>query len=57
MKIIFSLFPLQPVQSDHREIKFREFLNKDPITKISSTEFTVFGQALPEFSFRENACP
>ena len=29
----------------------------DPVTKISSTEFTFFGQGLPEYSFRENFCP
>ena len=54
MRIIFSLFPLQPFQSVHRDNKFREVLNKDPVTKISSTEFAVFGQALPEYSFRSS---
>ena len=57
MWIIFSLFPWQPFQSVHCENKFREVLNKDPVTKISSTEFAVFGPALREYLFRENFCP
>ena len=55
-ELFFHYFPLQPFQSVHRENKFRQVLNKDPVTKISSTEFAVFGQALPECSFRENFC-
>ena len=44
----FIYFILEPFQSVHGETKFLEVLNKDPVTKISSTEFAVFGQALPE---------
>ena len=40
-------FPLQPFQSVHRENKLREVLNKDPVTKISSTEFAILGQPNP----------
>ena len=57
MWMIFSLFSLQLFQSVHHENKFREVLNKDPVRKIISTEFAVFGQALPEYLFRENVCP
>ena len=57
MLSIFHYFPWEPFQSIHRENKFREVLNKDPVTKISSTEFAVFGPALPEYSFRKNFCP
>ena len=56
-ELFFHYFPLQTFQSVHRENKFREVVNKDPVTKISSTEFAVFGQALPKYSFRENFCP
>ena len=56
-QLVLRYFPLQPFQSVHRENKFCVVLNKDPVTKISSTEFAVFGQALPEYSFRENFCP
>ena len=30
----FHYFPLQPFKSVHRENKFREVLNNDPVTKI-----------------------
>ena len=56
-ELFFHYFPLQPFQCVHRKNKFREVLNKDPVTKVSSTEFAFFGQALPEYSFRENFCP
>ena len=56
-ELFFHYFPLQPFQSVHRENKFREVPNKDPVTKISSTEFAIFGPAQPEHSFRENFCP
>ena len=56
-ELFFHYFPLQPFQSVHRQNKFREDLNKDPVTKIRSTEFAVFGPAQPEYSFRENFCP
>ena len=48
---------MQPFQFVRRENKVHEVLNKNPVTKIRSTEFAVFGQALPEYSFRENFCP
>ena len=41
----FHYFYLEPFKSIHRENKFREGLNKDPVAKISSTEFIVFGSA------------
>ena len=50
MSFIFPLLPLQPFESFHRENKFREVLNKDPVVKISSTEFAVFRTAKPEHS-------
>ena len=56
-ELFFHYFSLQPFQSVHRENKFREVLKKDPVTKISSAEFAVFGPVLPEYSFRENFCP
>ena len=52
MSFIFYYFPLQPSRSVHRVNKFRE----DPVTKISSTEFAVFGPAKPEHSFLESFC-
>ena len=56
-ELFFHYFPLQPFQSGHRENKFREDLNKDPVTKISSMDFAVFGPVLSKYSFRENFCP
>ena len=56
-ELFFHYFPLQPFQSVHRENKFREVLNKDPVTKIGSTEFEVFGPAHQERSFCENSYP
>ena len=53
--IIF--FYIQPFKSVHHENRFREVLNKDPVTKISSTEFAVFVPTKPKHSFRENFCP
>ena len=50
MSFIFPLLPLQPFESFHRENKFREVLNKDPVVEISSTEFAVFRPAKPEHS-------
>ena len=44
-ELFFHYFPLQPFQYVHRENKFREVPNKDPVTKISSTEF--LGQPNP----------
>ena len=41
-ELFFHYFSLQPLKSVHRENKFREILNKYPVTKISSTEFAVF---------------
>ena len=41
----FHYLPLQAFQSVHCENRFREVLNKDPVMKISSTEFAIFGQA------------
>ena len=41
-ELFFHYFPLQPFQSVYRENKFREVPNKDPVTKISSTEFAIF---------------
>ena len=55
-EIFFRYFSLQPFQSVHCENKFCEVLNKDPVTKISSTEFAVFGPVQPEHSFHENFC-
>ena len=52
----FPMQPLQPLQSVHHKNKFREVLNKDPVTKIRSTEFAVFGPAQPEHLFNENFC-
>ena len=43
----FHYFALQLFQSVHHENKFREVLYKNPVTKISSTEFAVFGQLNP----------
>ena len=47
-ELFFHYFPLQPLKSVHRENEFREVLNKDPVTKISSTEFAVFEPARHE---------
>ena len=49
-ELFFHHFPLQPFQSVHRENKFREVLNKDPVTEISSTGFAVFVPAQPELN-------
>ena len=54
--LFFHYFPLQPFKSVHRENKFREVLNEDPVTKISSTEFAVFRPAKSEHWFRGNFC-
>ena len=54
--LFFNYFAF-PVKSVHRENKFREVLSKDPVTKISSAEFAVFGPVKPEYSFREDFCP
>ena len=51
MDLFFHYFPLQPFKSAHRKNKFREFLNKDPVTKISSNEFAIFEPATPELLF------
>ena len=49
--LVIYYFPLQPFKSVHRENKFREVLNKAPVTKIISTKFAIFGPAKPEPSF------
>ena len=56
-ELFLHYFYLEPFKSVHREKKFRESLNKDPIAKISSTEFIVFGPAKPEHSLCKNFCP
>ena len=56
-ELFFHFFYLEPFKSAHRENKFREGLNKDPVPKISSTEFIGFGPAKPGHSFCENFCP
>ena len=38
---------MQPSQSVHRANKFREVLNKDPVTKISSTDSQFLGKPYP----------
>ena len=38
-ELFFHYFYLKPFKSVHRENKFREGLNKDPVAKISYTEF------------------
>ena len=53
----FYYFYLESFKSTHRKIKFREGLNKDRVTKISSTEFIDFGPAKPKHLFFENFCP
>ena len=50
-ELFFHYFYLEPFKSVHRENKFRENLNEDPVAKISSTELLVFGPAKPEHSF------
>ena len=54
--LCFHYFPLQTFISVHCENKFREVLDKDPVMKISSTEFAVSEPAKPEHLFRENFC-
>ena len=56
-ELIFHYFYLELSKSVHHENKFREGLNKDPVVKISSTEFIVFEPAKPERSFCENFYP
>ena len=56
-ELFFHYFYLESFKSVHRENKFREGLNKDPVAKKNSTEFIVFGPAKPEHSFCENFCP
>ena len=56
-ELLFNYFYLESLKSVHRKNKFREGLNKDPVAKISSTEFVVFGSAKLEHSFCENFCP
>ena len=56
-ELFFRYFHLESFKSAHCENKFREGLNIDPVAKISSTEFIVFGPAKPEHSFCENFCP
>ena len=46
-ELFFHSFPLQPFQCVHRKSKFREVLNKDPVTKVSSTEFAFLGKPYP----------
>ena len=46
-ELFFHYFPLQPFQSVHRENKLREVLNKDPVTKTSSTNSQFLGQPNP----------
>lgn len=46
--------PLQSFKYVHHKNKFRDVLNKDPLTKISSTEFAVIEPAKAENLFREN---
>ena len=55
--LFFYYFLWKPFQSVHRKNKFLEDLNKNPVRKISSTEFVVFGPAQPEHSFLENFYP
>ena len=38
-ELFFHYFYLKPFKSVHRENKFREGLDKDPVAKISYTEF------------------
>ena len=47
-ELFFHYFYLKPFKSVHHENKFREVLNKDPVAKISSTEFAVFRHARPD---------
>ena len=47
-ELFFHYFYLESFKSAHRENKFREGLNKDPVAKISSTEFIVFGPGKPK---------
>ena len=56
-ELFFHYFYLEPFKSDHRENEVHESFNKDPVAKLSSTEFLVFGPAKPEQSFRENFYP
>ena len=55
-KLFFHYFYLEPFKSVHRENKFREGHNKNPVVKISSMEFIVLVPAKPEHSFCENFC-
>ena len=50
-ELFFHYFYFKPFKSFHRENKFREGLDKDPVANISSTEFIVFGPAKLEQSF------
>ena len=56
-ELFFHYFYSEPFKFDHHGNKFREGLKKDPVAKISSTKFVVFGPAKPEHSFSENFCP
>ena len=48
-ELFYHYFSLQPFKCAHR--KFRQVHNKDPVTKISSTKFAVFGPAKSQHSF------
>ena len=56
-ELFLHYFYLEPFKSVHRNNIFREGLNKDPVAKISSIEFIVFGPAKPEHLFCKNLCP